>query len=147
MIARAGGAVEFLVGRNTKPRAGAGGTPEPSAARLGELLLPGAGGPGLRRCCSVGQQAAPPLAVLKAQGESGEFVRFPVLYFGLVRYGFSDWAVAIAVDPASGKNVTSIVSLPASPLGSGANREWGAVRTYRSDRGSGLRALDRLGRF
>ena len=25
----------FLVGRNTKPRAGAGGTPAPSAARLG----------------------------------------------------------------------------------------------------------------
>ena len=70
--------------------------------------------------------------------KSAEGVGFPVLYFGLVRYEFSDWAVAIAVDPASGKNVTSIVSLPASPLGSGANREWGAVRSHRSDRRGGL---------
>ena len=70
--------------------------------------------------------------------KSAEGVGFPVLYFGLVRYEFSDRAVAIAVDPASGKNVTSIVSLPASPLGSGANREWGAVRSYRSDCRGGL---------
>ena len=34
----------FLVGRNTKPRAGGGGTPAPSAARLGELLLSGHAG-------------------------------------------------------------------------------------------------------
>ena len=57
-----------------------------------------------------------------------------VLYFTLIRHDFSDWAVAIAGDPASRNNVDSIVELPDSPLGCGANREWSAVRSFRSHR-------------
>ena len=70
-----------------------------------------------------------------------------VLYFTLIRYDFSDWAVAIAVDPASRKNVDSIVELAPSPLGSGANREWVAIRGFYSHCRELSGAVDRHCRF
>ena len=56
-------------------------------------------------------------------------------YSTWIRYECSDWAGAIAVGPASSKHVAWIVVLPASPVGTWANREWGAIRRRRSDRG------------
>ena len=56
-----------------------------------------------------------------------------MLYSTSIQYGFSDWPVAIAVGPASRKNVDLIDLLPASRLGTWANRERDAIRTFRSD--------------
>ena len=50
------------------------------------------------------------------------------LYFTLIRFEFSDWAVAIAVDPPSRKDLDSIAQFPAYSLGSRANRERRAAR-------------------
>ena len=83
------------------------------------------------------QNEPPHVDVAQQRGDRGPLrgpLARPVLYLTLIRYDFSDWAVAIAVDPASRKNVDSIVELPASPLSCGANREWGAIRSFRSHR-------------
>ena len=72
--------------------------------------------------------------LVESPGDHSRGEQRHVLYLTLIRYDFSDWAVAIAVDPASRKNVASIVELPASPLGCEANREWGAIRSFRSHR-------------
>ena len=56
-------------------------------------------------------------------------------YTTWIRSECSDWAVAIAVDPASSKHVAWIVLLPASPVRTWANREWDAIRRHRSARG------------
>ena len=58
-------------------RAGGGGTPEPSAARLGEPLLSGAGESGLRRHRRAREQAAASVAVSEAQGEVREIRALP----------------------------------------------------------------------
>ena len=57
-----------------------------------------------------------------------------MLHSTSIRYESSDWPVAIAVGPGSRKNVALIVSLPASRVGTWANRERGAIRSFRSDR-------------
>ena len=77
----------YLVGRNYDPRTGAcavsaaraggGGTPEPIAARMGELLLSGAGETGLRRHRRAREQAAVPVTVSEAQGEVREIRALP----------------------------------------------------------------------
>ena len=58
-------------------RAGGGGTPEPSAARLGEPPLSGAGESGLRRHRRAREQAAASVAVSEAQGEVREIRALP----------------------------------------------------------------------
>ena len=70
-----------------------------------------------------------------------------MLYSTSIRYEFSDWIVAFAVGPASRENVAWIVLLPASRLGTWANQEWGAIRSFRSDRRERSGAADRHGRF
>ena len=76
-------------------------------------------------------------------GECGQRGLVRVLYSTLIRYEFSDWPVAIAVGTASRKNVAWIVLLPASRLGTWANRERGASRSFRSDRRERSGAVDR----
>ena len=58
-------------------RAGGGGTPEPSTARVGELLLPGPGRSGLRGARRAGDESAAPVAVPEAQGEVREIGALP----------------------------------------------------------------------
>ena len=58
-------------------RAGGCGTPEPIAARVGELLLSGAGETGLRRHRRAREQAAAPVTVSEAQGEVREIRALP----------------------------------------------------------------------
>ena len=65
----------------------------------------------------------------------------------MIHHEYSDWAVGIAVDPASRMNAVSIASLPASGLGLGANRELGAIRSFRSDRRERSGAVDRDVRY
>ena len=57
-----------------------------------------------------------------------------MLHCTSIRYESSDWPVAIAGGPAARKNVDWIDLLPASRLGTWANRERAAIRTIRSDR-------------
>ena len=57
-----------------------------------------------------------------------------MLHFTSIRYEFSDWTLALAVGPASRENVAWIVLLPASRLGTWANRERAAICSFRSDR-------------
>ena len=70
-----------------------------------------------------------------------------MLYSTSIRYEFSDGTVALAAGPASRKNVAWIDLLPASRLGTWANRERAATRTFRSDRRERPGAVDRHGRF
>ena len=80
-------------------------------------------------------------------GECGERGLVRMLYSTLIRCEFSDWPVALAVGPVSRMHVDWIVLLPPSRLGTWANRERAAIRSFRSDRRERSGAVDRHGRF
>ena len=67
-----------------------------------------------------------------------------MLYSTSIRYEFSDWPVAVAVDSSSRKNVDWIDLLPASRLGTWANRERAAIRSVHSTRPILTKIADRM---